>query len=300
MAISTHLLLAVVLLTSALVVVTAEDALRRKLRRFRPVQALALGGALVLVPLNLVALLASDEPWLAVITVTFSTAVLLAQIGVGAVSVVAVQRDPHPRRVLAIGAHPDDLELACGGTLARLVDAGHEVHTLILSAGAVGGDPTIRPDEARAASTFLGATTCTVESFPDTRLPEHETEMVAVIEARLKAINADIVLTHSRNDQHQDHVAVHLATMRAARKHPAILCYESPSSTEAFTPHVFVDIDDYVHVKSTAVSVHRDQVAKSYMTPETIAGVAAFRGRQARVPHAEGFEAVRLPLTEVL
>ncbi|GAA0226934.1 PIG-L deacetylase family protein [Cryptosporangium japonicum] len=199
-----------------------------------------------------------------------------------------------PRRIVAIGAHPDDLELACGGTIAKLHDSGHEIHALVMSGGEIGGDFSKRPAEAIRGGRLLGATSVVVHDFPDTRLQAHEFEMTQIVEAALRRYNPDIVLTHSGNDQHQDHHAVHLATLRAARQHSAILCYESPSVTDKFSPQVFVDIGDYVDVKVQAVKAHRDQADKPYMTDERIRGLASFRGAQAKINHAEGFEPVRL------
>lgn len=204
-----------------------------------------------------------------------------------------------PRRIVAIGAHPDDLELACGGTIAKLHDSGHEIHALVMSGGEVGGDSSLRPAEAVRGGRLLGASSVVVHRFPDTRLREAELEMTQVIEAALRRYNPDIVLTHSGNDQHQDHHAVHLATLRAARQHPAILCYESPSVTSDFSPQVFIDIGDYVDVKVKAVQAHRDQAGKPYMTDDRIRGIASFRGAQAKIGHAEGFEPVRLLCSSV-
>lgn len=201
---------------------------------------------------------------------------------------------PRPRRVLAIGAHPDDLELGCGGTLAKLVDSGHEVRGLVMTNGEGGGRPVVRAGEARHAGRFVGAAGLEVLSFTDTRLAEHDVEIVQAIERTVRRFNPDIVLTHSGHDQHQDHLAVHLATLRATRQHSSILCYESPSVTSAFQPSVFVDISDYVEVKTAAVGTHRDQRKKPYMTPERVRGLASFRGGQAKTPHAEGYEPVRL------
>ena len=118
--------------------------------------------------------------------------------------------------------------------------------------------------------------------------------MVQAIESVLLRYNPDIILTHSGNDQHQDHNAVHLATLRAARRHPSILCYESPSATRGFDPSVFVEINDYVDVKVQAVEMHRDQSGKPYMTPERVRGMAAFRGSQVKRKYAEGYEPVRM------
>lgn len=199
-----------------------------------------------------------------------------------------------PRRVLAIGAHPDDLELGCGGTLAKLADSGHEVRALVMSDGRRGGNPSERPKEAVRGGDFLGAVSTEVLGLPDTRLSEVANEMVAAIEAAVGRFNPDIVLTHSANDQHQDHQAVHEATLRAARQHPSILCFESPSVTRAFDPSVFVDVSDHLEVKVMAVAKHRDQADKPYMTPGRVRSVAQFRGAQARRGFAEAFEPVRM------
>lgn len=199
-----------------------------------------------------------------------------------------------PRRILAIGAHPDDLEIACGGTLAKFVDSGHEVHGIVMSGGGRGGDGGTRPGEALAAAQVVGLTSLSVLGLPDTELPDHQQAMIEAIETTLARLNADIVLTHSINDVHQDHQAVYLATVRAARNHPAILSYESPSVTDQFTPRWFVDIDQYLDVKAAAVTAHQDQAGKSYLSKKRMKAVAVVRGAQARTNYAEGFEVVRL------
>ncbi|MEX5259378.1 PIG-L deacetylase family protein [Kocuria sp. CPCC 205263] len=198
------------------------------------------------------------------------------------------------RKILAVGAHPDDLELACGGTLAKLVDAGHEVRGLVMSSGEVGGNSRARPEEARQGASFLGLSDMRVLDFPDTRLETVGNDMVAAIESAMTEFGPDVVFTHSAHDQHQDHYAVHQATLRAARAHHSILCFESPSVTRDFDPSVFVDIDGYVDVKVEAVLTHRNQAGKPYMTPQRVRAMAAFRGAQAKNSNAEAFEPVRL------
>lgn len=203
-------------------------------------------------------------------------------------------KDQPSQVILAIGAHPDDLEIACGGTLAKLVDAGHKVHTLVMSQGGVGGNVGTRRDEARNGADFMGVSDVQVCNLPDTNLAEHTNELVAVIEAKINEVRPSLVLTHSENDHHQDHHAVHLATLRAARRHSSILCFESPSATRRFNPAIFVDIADYLDVKVHAVQQHKDQSGKPYMGADRVRGVAAFRGSQAKKRFAEGFEPVRL------
>ena len=199
-----------------------------------------------------------------------------------------------PRRVLAIGAHPDDLELACGATLAKLADAGHEVRAMVMSNGSKGGDSSVRVTEASSGSEFMGVSKVQVHDFRDTNLSQHGQEMVQAIEAFIDEFQPDVVMTHSGHDYHQDHQAVHSATMRAARRHSSILCFESPSATRQFNPSVFVDIAGYVDVKIHAVSMHRDQRGKPYMSAERVRSLAAFRGSQVKTSYAEGFEPVRL------
>lgn len=206
---------------------------------------------------------------------------------------LVVERTGRPRRVLAIGAHPDDIELACGATLAKLRDAGHTIEALVLTGGERGGDVEVRPHEARRGARFIGCDGVAVHAFADTRLREQSNEILAVIEERVRTFDPDIIFTHSANDQHQDHQAVYEATLRAARNHSTILCYESPSVTRDFSPTFFVDIGDYVDVKIASVREHCDQHRKPYMSAERLRGIASFRGGQAKTRYAEGFEAVR-------
>ncbi|AFR27646.1 uncharacterized protein, LmbE-like protein [Arthrobacter sp. Rue61a] len=252
----------------------------------------ALGGVLLMASVGFAAD-PKDHSWLRVL-------VLLAGVGmIGACLVAPTFRIRHgvatqPRKVLAIGAHPDDLELACGATLAKLSDAGHEVRTMVMSAGSKGGNSAVRVTEATAGSDFMGASAVQIHNFQDTYLSEHGQEMVTAIEAFIEEFRPDVVITHSRNDYHQDHQAVHSATMRAARRHSSILCFESPSSTRQFDPTVFVDIAGYLDVKIRAVAMHRNQKGKPYMSAEKVRSLAAFRGEQVKTSYAEGFEPVRL------
>lgn len=203
-----------------------------------------------------------------------------------------------PMTVLVVGAHPDDLEIACGATIAKLTDSGHEVHGLIMSDGSQGGDPSLRPEEASNGAAFLKMKSLTHMPLTDGGLSGHMSEMITIIEHHVRQHKPEIILTHSINDVHQDHSAVHLAVLRAGRNHHSILCFESPSVTNDFTPTVFIDVSDYTDVKQTAIATHTSQMRKPYMSEEIVSGITAFRGRQARVHRAEGFEAVRLHLSQ--
>lgn len=270
----------------------------RHFRKPRALQLSVLGVSASLLALNLAAYaLDLGGEWRSVdlaLTVAGSAAV----VGPMLASRVSLPMVRSPRRVLAIGAHPDDLELACGGTLAKLVDSGHEVVGVVMSDGKEGGDQQTRCGEAQRGASFLGLNRLEQHTFTDTRLDLHQVEMVQAIEAAINRLNPDIILTHSIHDQHQDHQAVHRATLRAARQHSSILCYESPSATREFDPSFFVEIDDYMEAKVQAVQTHVNQSGKPYMTPERVRGIAAFRGGQAKRTLAEAYEPVRMLSTE--
>ena len=199
-----------------------------------------------------------------------------------------------PYTVLTVGAHPDDLEIACGGTLARLADEGHKIHAIVMSDGCAGGDNSVRPTEARNGAATMGLEKIEIHSLTDTRLEDHNMEMVDIIEAKVNELKPDLILTHSSHDQHQDHKAVHFAVLRAARKQPSILCFESPSVTSEFNPQLFIDITNYIDIKIHAVQDHRDQAGKRYLRWDRLKGMANFRGAQGKLELAEGFEIVRL------
>lgn len=208
---------------------------------------------------------------------------------------IVIEPATRPGCVLAIGAHPDDIEIAAGAALAKMRDAGYHIYGLVLTQGEEGGHADIRPGEARRGAEFLGLDEVEVLNFCDTRLAEQMVDVTKAIENLIIKENPDIIFTHSNHDLHQDHQTVYEATLRAARSaRTTILCYESPSVTQDFHPNYFIDVDKYVDVKIAAIHEHWDQRSKSYMKPELVRGKLAFRGGQAKVDYAEGFEIARM------
>lgn len=196
--------------------------------------------------------------------------------------------------VLGIGAHPDDLELGCAGTLAAHVAAGDHVTMLIITDGTAGpGDTSARDAEARAAAAVIGAH-IEFGHLPDGSVSNHELALVHLIEDAAKRHHIDMAYTHGQKDSHQDHRAVAMASMGALRAVRRVLCYDSPSSI-AFTPSVFVDITSTLDKKTNALSQHATQVDASPMASLGLVRTqAGYRGFQARVEAAEGFEPLRL------
>ncbi len=192
------------------------------------------------------------------------------------------------RNVLAIGAHPDDIELGCGGTLAAHRAAGDAVTMLVVTGGQNGpGQVGQRRTEAEAAARRLDCLLlwgrlqdCAVTADATT---------IALIENAIRETEADVVYVHAPDDSHQDHRAVAAATLSAARHSRRVLHYRSPS-TIRFEPSLYVDISAHLDRKLAALACHRSQVESSAMVdPEVVAASARHFGAQARVRFAEAF-----------
>ncbi|WP_138731694.1 PIG-L deacetylase family protein [Modestobacter excelsi] len=202
------------------------------------------------------------------------------------------------RRVLAVGAHPDDIELGCGGTLLAHSAAGDAVTMLVMTGGENGpGDDAAvvgrRAEQERAART-LGAGLLWGGLRDCTLTPDAAT--VAVVERALAETDADVVYVHAPDDSHQDHRATAAATLSAARRLSRVLHYQSPS-TLTFSPTTFVDVTAYLSGKLAALGAHASQVEMSAMVePDAVVASARHWGAQARIGYAEAFAPTRMVL----
>lgn len=196
------------------------------------------------------------------------------------------------QKVLAIGAHPDDIEIGCGGTLAKHRARDDSVMILVLSCGSAGGDPAVRTEEGRRSADLMGATIKLCD-LPDTLIPENG-ETIAAIHEALSTFCPTHIYTHSLHDTHQDHRNVYHATIAAARGTPNIYCYQSPSSTVDFRPNRFVDISNHIEQKLAIIAFHESQTARrANLNPELIVATARFWGRYAGYCLSEPMEIVR-------
>jgi LmbE family N-acetylglucosaminyl deacetylase len=198
--------------------------------------------------------------------------------------------------ILAIGAHPDDIEFGCGGTLLKYGQAGHNISVLVLTEGGFGGDPQIRKKEQTEAANFLGAKDIFWGGFKDTELVDSR-ELILKIEAVLQQVMPDVVFLNYYDDVHQDHRAASEAGISATRYIKEVLFYEVPT-TQHFEPDIFVDIQDELVKKLQLLKIHDSQVEKTRVENltilESVQSCANFRGFQGRVKYAEGFKALRL------
>ncbi len=220
--------------------------------------------------------------------------------GLAVAVLTLLRREPTEREfagqvVLALGAHPDDIELGCAGFILKLKASGAQVHGLTLTRGERGTDqPGVRPGESARAGRYLELDGHEVLDLPDAGLQDRVGDVKAAIEARVKALRPTIVLTHSDVDVHGDHRAVHAATREAARGVPTVLCYEDVSTTERFQPNLFVDISHYLEDHLRVCALHATQAHRAYMDPEVIKGRAAHRGLQAGARYALAFRSLVL------
>lgn len=193
-------------------------------------------------------------------------------------------------QVLALGAHPDDLELGCGATLAKLARAGTRIRAVIFTDGSEGGADTLdRAEETRTALASLGVHDVVQHAFVDTRLYLSLNEVIKVIEAQVAECRPQRVYTMFAGDRHQDHRTIHEASVVACRDVPQILGYETPSSYPNFAPTYFEDIAEYVEVKVGSLKMHASQGSRLYMQEDKILAAAHFRGVQVGVHQAEAF-----------
>ncbi len=208
------------------------------------------------------------------------------------------ERPQSKQKVLAIGAHPDDIEFGCGATLLRLREEGAKTYGLLLTIGERGHNESaenqVRIEEARASARVIALSDIAFHNFPDTKLHEHKEAIRVAIEEALARWQPDIIFTHNGHDVHTDHRTVFDATLEAARGAYTILCYENPNTPPAFHPGYFIDVNGYIEDKIAALACHRTQMGKIYADSAVIRATASFRGNQVRVPLAEGFEAVRV------
>jgi LmbE family N-acetylglucosaminyl deacetylase len=196
-------------------------------------------------------------------------------------------------KILAVGAHPDDIELGAGGTIARHVKEGDEVHFLVLTYGEKSGDKSERKQEAERSARCLRIDSVTFGGIPDTKITDG-IETILAIEGMIDKINPDRIYTQCAKDRHQDHRYAALATFSAGRKTGEIFSYESPDSYPSFAPQYYVQIADTISTKIRALKNFQSQQSKRFFEVGAIRGLAKFRGYQIGSPYAEAFEVVRI------
>jgi two-component system, NtrC family, response regulator HydG len=199
--------------------------------------------------------------------------------------------------VLAIGAHPDDVEIGAAGALLVHRSMGHEVSILTLSRGARGGSQATRVGESELAARALNATLF-LDDLKDTQISEGD-PTIGAISRVVESVRPTVIYTHSPHDVHQDHRNTHRAAMVAARGVNRVYCFQSPSATVDFRPTRFVTIDDQIEGKLQAIHAFASQVEiRRYLEPDLIESTARYWSRFGDGRYAEAFEVIREAATE--
>ena len=202
------------------------------------------------------------------------------------------------KRILAIAAHPDDMEIGCAGTLAAYAARGAEISLFVATAGDVGGQGEGRMGEQEASAQLLGIRRVLWGGFPDTHLPDHANALLARLEEVMHQLDPDLVLVNHCQDTHQDHRTLGEVANSVTRYVPNVLAYETPSSA-GFEPTVFMDIHDTLALKLKALEAHASQVDRTHVRLSIVdiaLATAHFRGVQGKLSCAEAFMPVRMRL----
>jgi len=197
------------------------------------------------------------------------------------------------KRVLCVGAHSDDIEIGCGGTVLRMIERSKtiEFYWLVLSS-----NPTRAKEAERSANAFLGGArhkTVVVKSFRDGFLPYLGPPVKECFEELKKVFTPDVIFTHCRHDLHQDHRLVCELTWNTFRNH-LILEYEIPKyDADLRLPNFFVPLSDrQARKKVNAVMRYfATQRNKQWFSEDLFYGLMRIRSIEGASPtrHAEAF-----------
>lgn len=200
------------------------------------------------------------------------------------------------KTVLAIGAHPDDMEIGIGGTLARLNAAGANVLMAIVS---VPSEYDKRVAEAKTAASILGCEVRFLLNGRSCRVEDLKTyELVGILDALVREVQPAAMLTHGSADYHRDHVLVHNAAMSTQRLgYFDFFCYYPTNCRPvpiSFLPRVYVDVSQTMDRKIAAISSHATQFGSRGLGVDVYRETARAQGRFVGVEYAEGLDVVRM------
>ena len=203
-------------------------------------------------------------------------------------------------RVLVLAPHTDDGEFGCGGTMARLVEAGAEVRYVAFSIATKSLPEGFPPDtlarEVREATTELGIpeSQLTVHDFEVRTFPQSRQEILEVLIELWEEWKPEVVFQPSVHDIHQDHQVIAAEGLRAFKR-TTILGYEIPWNNFDFSYQWYFALDrEHVERKAAALARYASQRHRRYSDPEYIWNVARTHGINVNREYAEVFEVYRV------
>jgi len=205
-----------------------------------------------------------------------------------------------PHRILCLGAHCDDIEIGCGGTILRWLkeDSALEFYWVVFSS-----DRKRRNEAIRSSEAFLGGArkkkVC-VEDFRNGFFPYVATEIKEYFEDLKDRFSPDLILTHCRDDRHQDHRLLSDLTWNTFRQH-LILEYEIPKyDGDLGQPNLFVHLDEQVCRRKIRIILEnfKSQADKHWFTEDVFRAILRLRGVESAAPeqYAEAFYCRKMAL----
>ena len=194
---------------------------------------------------------------------------------------------PKPQVVLAIGAHPDDVEVGVGGILSAHRAAGDAVTILTLSKGMRDGGIHTAWTEGSASAEIIGATLVLEEAL------DSPAETIRKV---IDEVAPTVVYVHSKNDDNRDHRVVHEATLVAASKARTVACYQGSGATVDFRPNRFIAIDGHTDAKLQMLACFAgadDETRPMYLQPDFTLATARAWSRFGAGQYNEPLEIVR-------
>jgi LmbE family N-acetylglucosaminyl deacetylase len=212
------------------------------------------------------------------------------------------------KNILAIGAHPDDLEFGCVGTLVKHKLRDDNVTIVVMSKGDI--KDAFSGNILRSKSESVLETKCSAEvlgldlihlSYEDTKVP-FSVDSISSLEKIIKGKDIDTIYTHWGGDTHQDHINTLKSTLAAARTVKNVLCYEQIPiprvSINYPIANYYVDISDVMDEKIEACKCHKSQLKKyldsGFDMIDSLYVLARYRGNQAGVKYAEAFDLLKM------
>ena len=201
------------------------------------------------------------------------------------------------KRMLVLSAHPDDIEISCGGTIARFLEAGWYVHHAVFCASELMNgtaiDKDVRWAEFDRANAVLGVQDTSKFDLPHRKLIQARQDVLDLMCDLRRQVAPQLVIMPSTDDLHQDHKAVAAEGLRAFKK-VNLWGFEVLWNNLTFNANHFVVLKKkHIEKKLTALREYRTQHAKDYFHPIFIASMAKVRGVQIGRQYAECFQAIR-------
>lgn len=199
------------------------------------------------------------------------------------------------KRMLLVGAHPDDIEIGCGGTIAKYRSRISSIKSIIFSPCLE--DPLNKGilEEYKKSMKMLGVIEALNYNYPRNLLENHIQEVRDLLHGLKQSFSPEVIFCPSLNDLHQDHRAVASACQTIFRDSATVLSYEVMRSTVNFTPNLYVSLSqDDMAFKLKILKNYRTQARRFYFTPEIVGSIAIYRGCQVMVLYAEAFEVWRM------